>query len=258
MELNEVVNYLGAAAASDGPIDGRENDLLTHLMKDFGATSAQASDLVASLKPGPSLPPNLNTLTDRDTALRLLRGLLVISYCDGSFDKEEVPFVTPLIDKFSISGSELTRAKRQALYFLGMDPPSIQIPPELVQNEKWDDVCQLAHRQYDVYRKEFYKRFQDELDSADKETCYLAMAVGPPSFDTEHTERRFIQSNPDFLHLDDVPALQMLRDEAERRLRNQWEAAYSSRCNFCFLEAPGRRRDLCPKCKGEYGVSARR
>ncbi len=258
MELNEVFNYLAAAAASDGPIDGREKDLLRHLIKDFGATPSQAQQWVSELTVPVQPVPSLETLSDRATALKLVRGLLVVSYCDGSFDQEEVPFLLPLVDRFSITADELTQAKQQALYFLRMDPPSITIPAELIQAEKWDEVCQLAHHQYDVYHKESRQRFHQELQSANRTTCYLAMGIGPPSFDTEHTESRFLQANPDFLILDDTEALQLLRDEAEKQLQKQWEAAYVSRCNFCYLEAPGKRRDACPRCQGEYGVSSRR
>lgn len=258
MEISETLNYLAAVAASDGPIDGKERDLMKYLLQDFGADSRQAKDLVKSLSQPFTGTATLDTLQSRDVALKLLRALLVISYCDGSFDQEELPFLAPIVERFSVTGPELSRAKLQALYYLKLDAPSVVIPPELIQAEQWDAVCQLAHQQYDTFRKDFQRRFEQELKTADEETCYLAMAVGPPSFDTEHTKNRFLQSHPDFFHLEENEALTLLRDEAERKLRNQWDAAYTSRCNACYLEAPGKRRDLCPRCKAEYGEATRR
>lgn len=258
MELNETLTYLAAAAAADAPIDGRERDLMGHLLKDFGADHSQARQMVKALPNPFTGQASLNTLESREEALKLLRALLVIAYCDGSFDKEEFPFLTPIVDKFSITGEELNSAKQQALYYLRLDPPPIKIAQELVASENWDEVCQQAHHQYEYYRQAFQKKFEEDLGTANEETCYLAMVVGPPTFDTEHAKNRFLQANPDFMHLDNAQATQMLRDEAESHLRTQWEAAYASRCNFCYLEAPGKRRDLCPRCQGEYGVSARR
>jgi len=258
MELNEIVNYLGAVAASDAPIDGREKDLMMHLLKDFGADSSQARTMVADLPSPFNREATLNTLESREAALKLLRALLVISYCDGSFDEEEFPFLTPLVDRFSLTASELNRAKLQALYFLRLDPPSVKVGQDLIKSENWDAVCRKAHQQYEIYRKDFYKRFQDDLDNADEETCYMALNVGPPTFDTEHTRNRFLQGNPDICHMEDEQVLQMLRDEAEHTLRKQWEASYAERCNFCYLEAPGKRRDPCPRCGREYGEAAKR
>lgn len=258
MELQQILDYLAGAAAADGPIDGKERDLLQHLLRDFGADYSQAKSLVDSMTKIPFKPPSLQSLSSREEALKLLRALLVIAYCDGSFDPEEVPFITPLVDQFQLSPSELNNAKQQALFFIRHDFPSIRIPPELVQSEDWDKVCQVAQQHYEFYRKEFYKKFQDDLDSADEESCYLAMAVGPPTFDTEHTRNRFLQLNPDFCHMDDAEALSLLRDQAESQLRKQWEATYVDRCSFCYLQAPGKRRDPCPRCKGEYGEAARR
>jgi hypothetical protein len=258
MELYETVTYLAAAAASDAPIDGREKDLMRHLLPDFGADGDEARKLVNDLPVPFDREATLDTLKDRAVGLKLLRALLVIAYCDGSFDQEELPFLTPIVDRFSISSAELNRAKLQALYFLRLDPPSVKVSGELVSSEDWDSVCRQAHQQHEVFRQQFYQRFQDELDLADEETCYLALAVGPPSFDTEHTRTRFMQTNPDSLHMDEKQVLQLLRDEAEKKLRDQWDSAYASRCNFCYLEAPGKRRDNCPRCQGEYGVAARR
>lgn len=257
MDLKELTIYLGAAAASDEPIDGREKDLMRHLLRDFGADHQQAHDLVAALPEPFQLQATLSTLSSREVALDLVRALLVISYCDGCFEEEEGRFLTPLIERFSLTGPELTKAKQQALYFLKLSPPSIRIPQELVQAQNWDAVSELAHEHYQVIRREFYNRFQSELRTADAETCFLAMSVGPPSFDITHTKERFAQAHPDFFHMDEEESISHLRDESERQLRNQWESAYAARCNFCYLEAPGKRRDPCPRCGADYGEAAR-
>ena len=257
-QLLEIRNYLAGAAASDGPIDGKERDLLQHLLRDFGAEYGQARTMVSDITEAPTSPPSLEGLSCRETALKLLRALLVISYCDGSFDPEELPFLTAVVDRFQFSPSELHRAKQQALFFLRHDFPSIRIPQELLAQQDWDRVCQLAQQHYEFYRKEFYKKFQADLDTADEESCYLAMAVGPPTFDTEYTRERFLQSNPDYLHLDDEEALTLLRDQAEAQLRKQWLASYVDRCNSCYLQAPGKRQDPCPRCGAEYGSSSGR
>ncbi|HIB67361.1 MAG TPA: hypothetical protein EYO33_20215 [Phycisphaerales bacterium] len=258
MELQEVVNYLAAAAAADAPIDGRERDLMDHLLQDFGATHNEASKLISALPEPFNLTPTIHSLESRENGLKLLRALLVISYCDGTFDAEELPFLEPLVDKFQVRADELRRLKQQALYFLGLRAPSIEIPQELIASGDWDKVCEVAQTQYKNYLRDYQRRFEQELDSADEETCYMALNVGPPTFDTTHARNRFLQGNPDFLHLDDAAGLQMLRDNAEKRLRDRWEAAYSGRCNFCYLEAPGRRRDPCPRCGKEYGEAAHR
>ena len=258
MNLDEMITYLGAVAASDGPINGREKDLLRHLAKDFGASHSQADELVAALPEPFQAQVTLGSLQSRETALKLLRAMLVISYSDGSFDQEEVPFLTPVVDRFSITPPELSRIKLQAMYFLRLTPPSIALPQEIVQAENWPEVERVATEQFDLYRKTFFDRFHDEIKDADAETCYLAMAAGPPTFDTEHVENRFLQSHPDFCMLDDEAALDFLRDEAEKKMRSQWDAAYTSRCNSCYLEAPGKRRDPCPRCNAEYGEPPRR
>lgn len=258
MDLKELVHYLGAVAASDGPIDGREKDLMRHLLRDFGASFQEAADLVASLpEPFPG-GATLASLQDRQVALNLLRALLVISYCDGCFEREEMPYLTPIVEGFAVSGAELTRQKQQALYYLKLSPPSIPVPAELVSQGQWEAVGRAAKEAYQRLRDDYFNRFQVELKSADEETCYLAMSVGPPSFDISHTKDRFLQSNPDLSHLDEEDSLHLMRDEAERQLRSQWDSAYVDRCNFCFLEAPGKRRDLCPRCQAEYGEAARR
>ena len=102
MELQEVVNYLAAAAAADAPIDGRERDLMDHLLQDFGATHSEASKLISALPDPFNLKPTIETLESRDIGLKLLRALLVISYCDGTFDAEELPFLELLVDKFQV------------------------------------------------------------------------------------------------------------------------------------------------------------
>src|SRR5690606_31778290 len=112
MDLNELTIYLAAAAASDEPIDGREKDLMRHLLRDFGADHEQAQALVAGLPEPFHLQANLSTLSSREVALDLVRALLVISYCDGSFEEEEGRFLTPLIERFSLTGPELTKASK--------------------------------------------------------------------------------------------------------------------------------------------------
>jgi uncharacterized tellurite resistance protein B-like protein len=258
MDLDELIIYLGAVAASDNPIDGREKDLLRHLLRDFGANQDQAEHLVAALPVPFQAQVTLNSLNSRDKALKLLRAMLVISYCDGSFDPEEVPFLTPVVDRFSITPPELSRLKQHAMYFLRLAPPSITVPPETVQSENWPEVQRIAQEQFNLYRKTFYDRFRAELQGADAETCYLAMAVGAPTFDTKHVRDRFLESHPDFFMMEDEASLKFLRDETEKKMRSQWDAAYSSRCNSCYLEAPGKRRDSCPRCSAEYGEPPRR
>ena len=258
MELDEVVLYLGAVAASDAPIDGREKDLLRHLLRDFGATQFQADELVAALPEPFQVQPTLNTLSERTTAIKLLRAMLVIAYCDGSFDPEEVPFLTPVIGKFSLTSDELSRAKQQAFYFLRPAPPSISLPQEVVNSGNWELIQTTAREQFELYRNTYFERFRSDLKGADADTCYLAMSVGPPSFDLAYEKERFLNSHPDMTMMDEESTLALLRDEAERKLRSVWEAAYAPRCNSCYLDAPGKRRDLCPRCGAEYGEPPRR
>src|SRR5690606_27232222 len=101
----------------------------------------------------------------------------------------------------------------------------------------WDEVERLAQEQFELNRRTYFERFQSDLAGADAETCYLAMMVGAPSFDTSHVRERFLNSHPDTMMMEDHTLLGLLRDEAEKKLRSQWEAAYSSRCNSCYLEA---------------------
>lgn len=257
MQTETIFSYLAAAALSDGPLEGKERDLLLHLIRDFGANMQQAQAMVSEVEAYAGRATNLSELESKPVAWKVLRALLVISYCDGSFDREEVPFLANLVDRFGFSASELNRAKQQALYFLRPEFPSVQFPAEAVQAQAWKRVCESAQEHVEYLRQEYFRQFQSDLAGADAETCYIAMSVGPPSFDTEHTESRFLQANPDFMHADDSEALQMLRDHAEFELRKRWEAAYTANCGSCFLEAPGRRRDSCPRCQREYGVSAR-
>lgn len=258
MELDELVLYLGAVAAADAPIDGREKDLMRHLLRDFGATQDQAEHLVAALPQPFQANITLNSLQSRDTALKLVRAMLVISYCDGSFDPEEVPFLLPVVDRFSVSPDELSRLKQHAFYFLRLSPPSIVIPPDLISSGNWSEVQKHAREQFELYQETYYQRFHQDLKNADEETCYLAMAFGAPSFDTKPTRDRFLESHPDYLLMEDGSAIHFLRDEAEKKLRSQWESFYAGRCNSCYLEAPGKLRDPCPRCQAEYGEAPRR
>lgn len=246
-----LANYLCAVATSDGPMDGRETDLLHRLLPDFGVDPGDARTLVA----GSTGESTLEGIDSRDMGLALLRASLVISYCDGHFDNEELPFLTPIVDKFQVSGAELGEAKLQALYYLRLEPHSLQVPQNLIQQEQWDAVADAAQAQYRVMRGEYLNRVRADLDNAAAETCYLAMNVGPPSFDTSHSKERFQESNPDHFHMDENQAILALRDAAERSLMARWESAYKSNCRHCNLDAPGRRRDLCPRCQGEYGTS---
>ena len=257
MQIEAIFSYLAAAALSDGPLEGKERDLLLHLIRDFGASMQQAQEMVRQVESYVDQANNLSELDSKPLAWKVLRALLVISYCDGSFDREEVPFLANLVDRFGFSAAELNRAKQQALYFLRPEFPPVAVPVDAVQAQAWKRVCESAQEHVEYLRQEYFRRFQAELAAADADTCYIAMSVGPPSFDTEHTEGRFLQSNPDFLHADDSEALQMLRDHAEFELRKRWEAAYEPHCGSCFLEAPGRRRDPCPRCRREYGMAAR-
>ena len=210
MKLIDIANYLAATAAADGPICGREKDLMRHLLKDFGADSQSAEKIVAELS---GVVPNsaLKTPRDASVAVKLLRGLLVISYSDGSFEKEELPYLRHLVDSFNIQAQQLNTLKLQAHYYLGQDPPSISIPTELLTEENWEGACGFAHERYELFRTDFYRKVKDDLLTADTETCYIAMSVGPPTFDTEHTRDRFLQSNPSFADLEPEQSLTFLR-----------------------------------------------
>lgn len=247
-----LAHYLCAVATSDAPMDGRETDLLHRLLPDFGIDPGSARELVAGYS---NQAASLDGVESREVGLALLRAALVISYCDGTFDNEELPLLAPLVDKFKISGEELNRAKVQALYYLRLEPRSLELPAHLKEQQQWEAICEAAQAQYRVLRDEFLARVRAELNGADEETCYLALNVGPPSFDTSHARERFQESNPDHFHMDEEQAVLTLRDAAERSLMARWESAYKTNCRHCNLEAPGRRRDLCPRCEGEYGTS---
>ncbi len=253
MDLRTVFSYLAAAAISDGPLAGKEKELLRLLIRDFGADFSQAQQCLDQADELARIPVDLALITSREEAWKLVRALLVISYCDGSFDAEELPYLSALVDRFGFSAQELQRAKQQALYFLRPEFPPIEIPGVLIQSQNWNAVAQAAKQNLDFLRKEYFHRFQSDLSTADEEACYLAMDAGPPSFDTEHTKARFLQGNPDFFHADEDEALRILRDRAEFELRKKWEVSYLPHCGSCYLEAPGRRRDPCPRCQKEYG-----
>lgn len=253
MDLRTIFSYLAAAAISDGPLEGKERELLRLLIRDFGADFGQAQQWVEQAEELAREPVDLASAPSKEQAWKLLRALLVISYCDGSFDPEELPYLSAMVDRFGFSAQDLNRAKQQALYFLRPEFPAVEIPAVLIQSQNWNAVAQAAKQHLDFLRKEYFHRFQSDLSSADEEACYLAMDGGPPSFDTEHAKRRFLQNNPDFFHADEDEGIKILRDRAEFELRKKWEASYLPRCGSCHLEAPGRRRDPCPRCRKEYG-----
>lgn len=252
MMEQSLAHYLCAVAASDAPIDGRETDLMHRMLPDFGVDPGDARTHVASYE---GQPPNLDEIESRSVGLALLRASLVITYCDGVFDTVELPLLTPLVDRFQVSAQELQEAKLQALYYLRLEPESVQLPGHLKESQQWEAVEEAAQAQYRVMRDEYLTSVRRDLDKASEETCYIAMNVGPPSFDTSHARERYQESNPDHFHMTDEQALLSLRDAAERSLMARWESAYKTNCRHCNLEAPGRRRDECPRCGGEYGTS---
>lgn len=252
MDMRSIFSYLAAAALSDGPLEGKERELLRLLIRDFGSEFGETQEFLSQVEELAGTAVDLSSLSSRESAWKLLRALLVISYCDGSFDREELPYLSALVDRFGFGPQELHRAKQQALFFLRPDFPSVEVPRELIVSENWNAVAQAAQQHLGYLRKEYFHRFQSDLSTSDEETCFLAMDGGPPSFDIEHTKGRFLQSHPDYLHASEEEALQLVRDKAESELRKKWEATYLPRCGACFLEAPGKRRDLCPRCGREY------
>ncbi len=247
-----LAHYLCAVAASDRPIDGRETDLMHRMLPDFGIDPGNARSLVAAYE---GQTASLEGIDSREVGLALLRACLVIAYCDGKFDNDELPFLAPLVDRFQVSGEELKEAKLQALYYLRLEPDSIQVSEHLKQEQQWDALEEATQSQYRVMRDDYQRSVRRDLEQASEETCFVAMNVGPPSFDTSHARERYQESNPDHFHMSEEQAMGALREAAESALLARWESAYKSDCRHCNLEAPGRRRDECPRCGGEYGTA---
>lgn len=257
MHSEALGQYLIATAWADGEMDGREQDKLRRLMTQFEIPDETVKALMSQWsKESPPLPEL--DLEDRDEALALLSALLVISYSDGEFSNTELPLLLPIVEKFQVTGPELQQMKLQALYYLKLDPESLPVPSKPVSEGDWPAVEEAMQATYQQSFDAHVDKTRSEIAMAEPETLYLAIHVGFPSFDTSDSRTRFQQNKSElaeFHKIDDE--LQLLRAEAEKQLIERWQSFYLSRCRSCKLEAPGKRRDPCPRCGEEYGATPR-
>ena len=255
MDSLEIGQYLIATAWADGELDGREQDKLRRLLVQFDISNDEVKSLMDQWSQTPPPTPSLE-LDDRDEALALLSALLVISYSDGEFSSTELPFLAPLVDKFQVTGDELQQMKLQALYYLRLEPESLTLPHGLIKEGNWPAVEETLQATYQQAFDAHVDKTRAEIDFAEADTLYLAINVGFPSFDTSDSRARFKENQEELSRLHNTTdELTLLKAEAEKHLVERWQSFYLSRCRSCKLEAPGKRRDPCPRCGEEYGAT---
>jgi uncharacterized tellurite resistance protein B-like protein len=252
MEDEHIAAYLAAAAWADGPISDSERALVENLLFNLGLERGEAAELLKQWEFKAPTPPDLSTLTDRAQGIALLRALLVVSYSDGHFGMEELPYLTKVLDKFKVSSEELMQLRLQAQYYLDPEAPNIEVTMDLVQAERWPEVEAQAREERARLRAALEHKMREELMSASLDSL-LVMLYRGRSFDVEEARTEFEKRRGDLIerhgamHDDGLLRAQIMLATLAR-----WDRLYADGCRSCGLAAPGRKGSLCPSCSEDY------
>ncbi len=253
MNDKDLTSYLAAAAWADGPITGAEQDLAENLLFGLGLERDDAECHFEEWKFKAPPAPDLTSLTDRDQALALLRALLTLSYSDGHFGLEELPYLTRILDKFKVTSEELKQLRLQACYYLDPDAQMVNVPSELVEAGRWDDVEQAASQAKSELRAETENKIRKDLLAASFETLQLVLHRGR-SYDLAEAGAEFARRRESMLErFGAMTDEQLLQAQIMLIATAKWERQYQLSCSECDLAAVGRRGDVCPRCGEDYG-----
>lgn len=252
MNNTELAAYLAAAAWADGPMSDSEGDLVENLLYSLGLERAEATELLKEWEFKAPPAPDLASLQEREQGTALLRALLVLSYSDGHFGIEELPYLTKVLDKFKISTSELVQLRLQAQYYLDPEGPIIDSPPQLIEQGRWPEVEQAARESRSRLRAACERKIREELKTASEDSL-LVMLYRGRSFDRQEAAAEFEKRRADLAErhgaLSDP---ELLQAQIALVTMAKWDRLYADRCASCGLAAPGRRGSLCPRCNEDY------
>lgn len=252
MKDDDIAAYLTAAAWADGPISDTEQDLVGNLLFSLGLEREQARELLESWEFKAPSPPDLASLTDRQQAIALLRALLVLSYSDGHFGLEELPYLTKVLDKFKVSTEELVQLRLQAHYYLDPEAEAIPIPEDLIEAGRWEEIEALAKATKDELRRACERKIREELHTASEDSLLLMLYRGR-SFDVAEARTEFEKRRAALVERHgDVSDTELLQSQLVVMTLAKWERLYAERCASCELGAPGRKATLCPRCNEDY------
>lgn len=252
MRNEDVAAYVAAAAWADGPISDDERALVENLLFSLGLERREAAELLRGWEFKAPAPPDLSSLTDRAQGIALLRALLVLSYSDGHFSMDELPYLTKILDKFKVSTDELNQLRLQAQYYLEPEAPPIEVSRPLVDAGRWDAVEAQARESRAELRSATERKIRQELSTASLDSL-LVMLYRGRAFDLNEATLEFEKRRGDLIERhgamhDD----RLLQTQIALVTLAKWDRLYADRCASCGLAAPGRKGSLCPRCSEDY------
>lgn len=252
MTNHDLAAYLTAAAWADGPITDSERCLVENLLFNLGLERGEANDLLDNWEFKAPSPPSLQSLSDRSQAVALLRALLVVSYSDGHFGMEELPYLTKILDRFKVSTEEMRQLRLQAQYYLDPSSDPVAVPEDLIAGQRWDELAEFARQHQARLRQLQEAKIRQELQAAQRDSL-LVMLYRGRSFDIAEAAAEFAKRQEDLRERHGpLPDNELLQAQLTLMTLAKWDRLYAERCSNCQLAAPGRKGDPCPRCQEDY------
>ena len=252
MKNFELAAYLSAAAWADGPVTASEQTLVENLLFSLGLERDEAKEFLKAWEFKAPDSPDISGLTERAQAIGLLRALLILSYSDGHFGIEELPYLSKILDKFKVTSVELSQLRLQARYYLDPEAHNIESDPSLIEAGRWEEVEASAQSAKTRLRDEASRRIAEELQSADDASLLLSLYRGR-DFDLEQAKAEFEKRRGDLIERHGPKYDSgLLQAQVLLTTMAKWDRLYADRCAGCGLKAPGRKGDLCPRCGEDY------
>ncbi len=252
MNHTDLAAYLSAAAWADGPVTDNEQTLVENLLFSMGMERDEAQTVLKTWEFKAPEAPSLATLTDRTQGIALLRSLLILSYSDGHFGIEELPYLSKILDRFKVSSEELVQLRIQAQFYLDPETYVVENDQALVESGAWEQLERLAQAQKVKLREEAGQRVASELTQADETTLLLILYRGR-DFDLDTARAEFEKRRDDLIERHGPKYDSgLLQAQVCLTTLAKWDRLYADRCQSCNLTAPGRKGDLCPRCGEDY------
>ncbi len=252
MNHTDLAGYLSAAAWADGPVTDGEQALLENLLFSLGVERDEARALLKAWEFKAPEAPSLTTLSERAQGIALLRALLILSYSDGHFGIEELPYLSKILDRFKVSSEELLQLRLQAQYYLDPEALNVEIDPTLVDANDWEQVETTAKAAKVRLREEAGVKIATELTEADESSLLLILYRGR-DFNLAFARAEFEKRRDDLIERHGPKYDSgLLQAQVGLATLAKWDRLYAERCSHCGLAAPGRKGDLCPKCGEDY------
>jgi hypothetical protein len=252
MRDEDVAAYLTAAAWADGPISDGERDLVENLLFGLGLERQEARDLLKEWEFKAPAPPDLVSLQDRGQAVALLRALLILSYFDGHFGVDELPYLTKILDKFKISTEEVVQLRLQAHFYLDPEAPDVEVDHGLIEAGLWEQVETVARATKARLRGATEQKVREELKGASHDSLLVTLYRGR-CFDRQEATAEFDKRREDLIERHgSMPDDSLLQAQITLATLAKWDRLYAERCASCQLAAPGRKGSLCPRCHEDY------